>query len=347
MTVTATRTQIGQTQTLSWMTWPAGASTAPPQLPPPTLQCPGVWEVLRGLKVASGQRSLWLPVFLSRMWPTTGQRTWSKRVMCLLDKSKKQILSFSPSVFCCFFFLRELLVLVCWLTGLSVCRCLVWDFICSMSSLAPRGFYELGGVVLFDGIIKRINSQLMTIWCWAFVGRLILASCRLWLLCLRHMLPLFFSWLPCCTSAENVFTCLTGCLSRAAVGKHSPPSVAPWRWTTSKTCVLTAFSRRYTMIPRTKTMRWATPTPSRTICMHARWASNLSLLAMTVMTSSYQSSGHLKKIFTYRRSNWDHRGDPGTRRYKVSGLLITMQPEKRTLDHVLLFLKSKFRLQKS
>lgn len=82
------------------------------------------------------------------------------------------------------------------------------------------------------------------------------------------------------------------------------------------------------MIPRTKTMRWATPTPSRTICMHARLASNLSLLAMTAMTSSYQSYGHLKKIFTYRRSNWDLRGDPGTRRYKVSGLLIIVEPKK-------------------
>lgn len=122
-------------------------------------------------------------------------------------------------------------------------------------------------------------------------------------------------------------TCLTGCLSWAAVGKHSPPSVALWRWITSKTCVLTAFSRRYTMIPRTKMMRWATPTPFRTICMRARWASNLSLLAMTVMTSSYQSYGHLKKILTYRRSNWDLRGDPGTRRYKVSGLLIIVTPK--------------------
>lgn len=96
MTVAATRTQIVQTQTLSWMTWPAGASAAPPQLPPPTLQCPpvpGVWEVHRGLKVARGLRSLWLPVFLYRMWPTTGQRTWSKRVMCLPDESKADCFS--------------------------------------------------------------------------------------------------------------------------------------------------------------------------------------------------------------------------------------------------------------
>lgn len=96
MTVAATRTQIGQTQTLSWMTWPAGASTARPQLPPPTLRCPpapGVWEVHRGLKVAPGLRSLWLPVFLCRMWPTTGQRTWSERVMCLPDESKADCFS--------------------------------------------------------------------------------------------------------------------------------------------------------------------------------------------------------------------------------------------------------------
>ena len=125
---------------------------------------------------------------------------------------------------------------------------------------------------------------------------------------------------------------------------RSLPNVAPWRWTTSKTCVLTAFSRRYTRIPRMKMMMWATPTLSRMISMHARWASNVRLLAMTGTTSSYQSYGHLKKSWTCRRSNWDLRGDPGTRRYKVSGLLIIVQP-KKTSDHALLCFKSKYRLK--
>lgn len=40
------------------------------------------------------------------------------------------------------------------------------DFSCSMSLLAPCGFYELGGVVLFGSIIKPINSPLIMIWCW-------------------------------------------------------------------------------------------------------------------------------------------------------------------------------------
>lgn len=198
-----------------------------------------------------------------------------------------------------------------------------------MFSLAAREFYELGGVVLFDRVIKRINSQLIPIWCWAYVGLLLLALCHLWLLCLRHMLPFcVVAMLYCCGIYFYFLTCLTCCLSWAAVGKHSPPSVAPWRWTTSKMCVPTAFSRRCTMILRMKTMRWATLTPSRTTCMHARWASNPSLLAMNVTTSSYQSYGLLKKIFTYRRSKRDLRGDPGTRRYKASGLLIDVQPQK-------------------
>lgn len=67
-----------------------------------------------------------------------------------------------------------------------------------MSLFAAREFYELGGVVLFDRVIKRINLQLIPFLCWADVGFLIFASSHLRLLCLRHMLPFCVVAMMCC-----------------------------------------------------------------------------------------------------------------------------------------------------
>lgn len=100
MKAAATRTLIDRTLTLFWMTWPADAFTAPPQLLPPTSPCPSVpWqqEGRPGVEGAPGLRSLWLPVLpLNRMWPSSGQRTWSNSVtlMCLPDESKLESLSY-------------------------------------------------------------------------------------------------------------------------------------------------------------------------------------------------------------------------------------------------------------
>ena len=100
MTVAVTRTQIDRTPTLFWTTWPADASTAPPRLLPPTSPCPRVpWqrEGPLGAEGAPGLRSLWLPVLsLNRMWPSSGQRTWSNSVtlMCLPDENKVERFSY-------------------------------------------------------------------------------------------------------------------------------------------------------------------------------------------------------------------------------------------------------------
>lgn len=158
LTVAVTQTPIDQIPTSFWMTWHADASTAPPQLLPPTLQCPSVLgqgEGLQGVKMAPGLRSLWLQVFLCRMWPSTGQRTWSNGVtlMCLPER---EIKCFSYPQSATSFDLSMLS------NKSSVCWLLVWDFNCSPSLLTPYEFMILDeGFYLTTQLFKSVLCSLV------------------------------------------------------------------------------------------------------------------------------------------------------------------------------------------
>lgn len=210
----------------------------------------------------------------------------------------------------------SVLLLTVQVLSLLVSVWIVLNFSCSSSLSA---FMSSGGRFKFAPFLPK--STFMSVQfgfelahCWSFADPRIISF---------EVVVLLFAWLVCCSAAENL-TNVVGCLSWAAaastVGKRSPPSRALWGWTTAGPCPITACSVRFTMTQKMRTMRWAMLTPSKMISMSARWASNPSLLATYLMTSSCPSSGRLKKMFTYRRSNWALRGDPGIRGCKASGV---------------------------
>ena len=190
----------------------------------------------------------------------------------------------------------------------------------STSSFTPSAFYQLGGGIWVGTIFPQIIFWLLH----SLVFELALVCYFL-----RHLI---WSARGMCSSLRDFFVQWTqfwhvsvGLLPRAAVaastaGKRRPPTTAPWGWTTAKPLGLTACSGKFTTTLRTRTMMWAMPTPSKMISTPARWVSNRSLWVACLMTSSYLSSGRLRKTFTYRRSNWALRRGPGIRRCKASGV---------------------------
>lgn len=184
--------------------------------------------------------------------------------------------------------------------------------------------FQLGGVIWVGRTSPQINFCLPA-WRWACIGLIFLASFHLRLLWWTNIYILFFFGVTC-VPKNKVLTLVVGCLSWAAAaaasaeGKCNPPGTVQWGWTTAEACPLTACSGRYMTTLRMRMMRWAMLTLSKMISMPVRWVSNLCLQVVYLMTSSYPNSGHQKKTFTFRRSNWALRGDPGTRRYKASGV---------------------------
>lgn len=177
-------------------------------------------------------------------------------------------------------------------------------------------WFELAGQLHKSIFTSQLDVELALVW---YSLRHFICGC-----CDGQIYSFFFFFGVTCVPKNKVLTLVVGCLSWAAAasaeGKCNPPGTVQWGWTTAEACPLTACSGRYMTILRMRMMRWAMLTLSKMISMPVRWVSNLCLQVVYLMTSSYPNSGHQKKTFTFRRSNWALRGDPGTRRYKASGV---------------------------